>query len=152
LTGPSSIIAGVVYRRGGNQPHDFPNRYEGDFFYSDYYTGEMTRMTLVQGNWQLAAPVSGQPSATVWATSFVGATDYAIGPQGGIWYTSHQFGQLRRILFFEGTVDVPVVNQPAVPTPLYFDIQGRRVDRPGASGIYFVRGGKDGETKKVILK
>lgn len=103
-TGAKAVISAGIYRHPAGGTRAFPAEYEGDAFISDYYAGFMRRLHQTGVAWDLAAPVTGQPSSTDWAQGLVNVSDYAIGPEGGIWYCREYVtdfahsGQIRRIV------------------------------------------------------
>lgn len=136
--GQEAIIAGPVLRLGGMR--SFPREYDGSLFFSDYYKGDLVRLTRAGGGWTVAAPVPGQPDPAYWGTGYSFVADWAIGPDGALWYCRQSTGEVRRI------VHQPAIPPLAAPAPsalrpdAWYDLQGRRIDRPGASGIYFSGG------------
>ncbi|MEQ1832631.1 MAG: PQQ-dependent sugar dehydrogenase [Candidatus Eisenbacteria bacterium] len=80
-----SIISLGPYRRpvGATQP--FPPEYEGDYFYSDYFSGVVRRIGFDGTNW-VSKPAAGQPTATDWAGGAQAVVDAAVGPDGALWY------------------------------------------------------------------
>ena len=140
-----AITAGVYRRNGGAA--QFPIEYEGDAFFADYYTGDLSRLKRVAGSWQLAAPVAGQPSGTAWGTGFRFGADWTIGPDGAMWWCDQGSGptgsRVHRLIFTP-----PAPPDTTEQDPAYYDLQGRRVDDPRHSGIYFTRRG----AKRLVLK
>ncbi len=146
----SAIISGSVYTRNGGR-HQFPPEYDGDFFFSDYGSGNLLRLENTAGVWSIAPPVIGQPSSRVWADGLITASDYSIGPDGALWYASNRFeGSLNRIAYVFGIDEEEPPPGPDVgpEDPVYYDLQGRRVDDPKQNGLYFTRTGK----RKVVLR
>jgi len=128
-TGSSAaILGGCVYRRPLGVPTGLPSIYEGDYFFSEYYSGFLRRLTGDGASWSLAAPVAGQPSVTDWGQGFVQVSDWAVGPDGALWYcrqavngTSNS-GSIRRIVTTSDTGVPPpaaagVQFAPPRPTP-----------------------------------
>lgn len=143
-----AVIGGGVYRHNGGT-RQFPGPYEGDYFFSDYYSGAVWRLQNVGGVWVLAPPVPGQPTATRWGTGFQGVSDWTIGPDGGLWYVDNDNGRIGRISY-TSTIDVDPIQFPLAPDakPVYYDLQGRRVQNAERSGLYFTKEGR----KRVVLK
>jgi glucose/arabinose dehydrogenase len=79
------IDAGASRRPPGAQ-RPFPRAYEGDHFVADFYDGFIVRLREGAGAWRFAPPVPGQPNDTTWATGVLHASDFAIGPDGALWY------------------------------------------------------------------
>ncbi len=143
-----AVMSAGVYRHNGG-PKQFPGEYEGDYFFNDYYSGSVWRLQNVGGVWALAPPVPGQPDATRWGTGFQGVSDWTVGPDGGLWYVDNDDGRIGRISY-TSTLDVdpaPVFVSPN-QKPVYYDLQGRRVQNTERSGLYFTKEGR----KRVVLK
>jgi glucose/arabinose dehydrogenase len=103
----STVIGGGIYRRpAGATDQGFPASYDGDGFFSDYYTGFLRRMTRDGAAWQLAAPEPGQPSASNWGVGFNLVSDWLFGPEGALWYV-RQSGQIRRVIAAAGPDTTP---------------------------------------------
>ena len=119
LTGPitdfphpegEAIIGGPMYRRPATDSLRFPREYDGDIFYSDYYTGIMRRVKLNGGVWS-PAPAPGQPTSTEWATGLNAVSDMIEFSDGSLWYARQNqgaglSGELRRIMYV-GTANAP---------------------------------------------
>lgn len=136
-TGSSAaVISGGVYRTpsAGNCDHCFPAAYEGDFFFSDYYTGFLRRLKGSGNSWSIAPAVSGQPTSTTWATGFDNVSDYAIGPGGGLWYCNQGSGEIRAIL---GGVDDTTTTPPPTPAPLVTFARPYPQPAPGSVNLSF---------------
>lgn len=129
-TGSSaSIIGGCIYRRPSGSPTRLPPEYEGDLFFSEYYTGFLRRLKGSGSSWALAAPVAGQPTASDWGQGFGQVSDWAVGPDGALWYCRQSLGfaantgDIRRIVATSGAAVPPppapvgVEFAPARPTP-----------------------------------
>jgi glucose/arabinose dehydrogenase len=112
----AAVIAGPVYRPGGSASQPFPAEYQGDFLFSDYYSGVLRRIKGSGSSWSLAPPVAGQPSSTDWAHGFDTVSDYLLRPDGSIWYCRQDIGpgtgEVRRIAYTAGTGSVT----PPTPT------------------------------------
>ena len=106
------MISAGVYRHLGGASRPFPASYEGDYFFSDYYTGDLTRLRgrAVRGAWPRRS--RGQPETTHWATGLNNVADYLLGPDGSLWYcvqydgSTSGDGEIRRIVT-NTTVSVP---------------------------------------------
>lgn len=87
LTNPPhrSIISMGVYRAPPGASDPFPAEYEGDFFFSDYFSGRVRRIGFNGTNW-VPKPAPGQPTADDWATGALQVVDAAIGADGALWY------------------------------------------------------------------
>jgi len=89
-TGLATIDVGP-YRAPVGATHPFPSIYEGDEFFSDYFGGFIRRLKFDGATWQIA-PAAGQPSQLNWAEGIKNPTDFAIAPDGSIWYCSFDHG------------------------------------------------------------
>ncbi len=143
--GRVAISAGLYRRNGGAA--EFPIEYEGDYFFADYTSGDVFRLQRVAGTWQIAPPVAGQPSGTPWGTGFRQVADWTVGPDGALWWCDQASGatgsRVHRVAY---TAPVPV--DTTEQDPACYDLQGRRIDAPQRSGIYFTRRG----AKRLVLK
>ena len=92
-----SVIAGFVYRAPNGANRAWPAQYDGDFFFVDFYTGNLRRLTGSGQSWSLAPAVAGQPTVSDWATGLVNPADLTIGPDGSIVYVSLTGGSIHRI-------------------------------------------------------
>ena len=147
----AAVIAACVYRPAGGAAQPFPAEYQGDFFFSDYYSGVLRRIKGSGSSWSTPAAVPGQPSPTDWGEGFDAVSDYLLRPDGSLWYCRQDTGELRRIVYTAGSGGVenpaPSVNfAPPFPQPsrgsvtltfelstsstvhlAIYDIRGRRV-------------------------
>ena len=101
----ASVIAGFAYRRPAAATAPWPLAYEGDFFYIDFYRDDLIRLTGSDQSWSIAPDVNGQPEAGRWANGLISAADFAIAPDGAVYYVQLT-GSLHRIRY-TGTI-VPV--------------------------------------------
>jgi len=81
----ASIMAGPAYHVRMNGTANFPNRYEGDIFFSEYTSGDVFRLRRNGNTWALAPADSGQQDPKVWATGFENVSDWRLGPDGAVW-------------------------------------------------------------------
>lgn len=95
--GGASVIAAGVYRAPPGASRAWPADYAGDFFLSDYYSGDMRRLKGSGNSWTLAAPVAGQGDPEFWASGLYGVSDYAMHSDGSLWYCDQGNGQIRSI-------------------------------------------------------
>jgi len=99
------IIGGGVYRRPTSGSSRFPFEYEGDYFFSDYYSGALRRLEGSGQSWALASPMPGQPSSTDWGTGLAEVSDYLVAADGSLWYCrqgiggASNTGEIRRIAY-----------------------------------------------------
>jgi len=102
--GEAAVISATVYRRPPGALQAFPTEYEGNYFFCDYYTGNLRRLIPSGATWRIAPAVPGQPSLVTWATGLAGVSDYLVGPDGAIWYclqysgNPSPSGEIRRIV------------------------------------------------------
>ncbi len=144
----ASVISAGVYRQNGGASQ-FPSDYEGDIFFSDYFSGEIYRLKNIGSGWTIAPPVPGQPSPTAWADGFFGVTDFAIGPDGALWYLRQGTDErIHRIAYVGPTAVDPSFTPAPSPDRAFYDLQGRRVDEPKQNGLYFTREGR----RKVVVR
>ncbi|MBI5182654.1 MAG: PQQ-dependent sugar dehydrogenase [Nitrospirae bacterium] len=95
----ASVIAGIVYK-GINYPNDasLPSEYDGTFFFNDYYTGNLRVLRQSSGVWGLVAGVD----STNFGTGFNYVSDWAVGPDGAIYYVySGSGGRIGRIAYVQ---------------------------------------------------
>jgi hypothetical protein len=64
----------------------FPPEYEGDAFFTDYYRGFLRRMTPDGAGWTVAPPVPGQPAPSNWGDPYGLICDFAVAPDGRLYY------------------------------------------------------------------
>lgn len=95
----NAVMSAGVYRKPTGALGGFPPEYEGDYFFSDYYSGDMWRLKRSGGTWSVAPAVPGQPSSAHWAGGLDSVSDYLLGPDGGLWYCNQSSGEIRRIAF-----------------------------------------------------
>ena len=101
---PVATISGGPYRAPAGASRPFPGEYDGDYFFSEYYSGVLRRLKGRGASWSVAPPAPGQPNPDDWATGLTRVSDYAIGPDGSLWYCkqfvvpSTSTGEIRRIV------------------------------------------------------
>jgi hypothetical protein len=124
-----SAMGGPRYRNQGGT-YDFGPSYEGNAFWSDYYSGEIRRLVNNGGVWGPAPAVPGQPSASNWGAGFNSLTSMQLGRDGAIYIAQHP-GSLKRIRLLGPVNSVVAIsggNQrgPAgepFPQPLVFEVR-----------------------------
>jgi glucose/arabinose dehydrogenase len=84
--GGAAIISAGTSRPFPGKSRSWPTDYSGDLFASDYYSGDLRRLTYTNGAWAIAPPVPGQPAAGTWGTGFGAVSDWRLGPDGALWY------------------------------------------------------------------
>jgi glucose/arabinose dehydrogenase len=97
--GRSVIAAGIFRSPASPGVGAFPASYDGDGFFSDYYTGILRRMVRDGATWRLADPVPGQPTLQNWGSGFGFVSDWLFGPDGDLWYCRQGSGQIRRVSY-----------------------------------------------------
>ena len=125
--GSAVIITTGRYRAPAGATQPFPAAYAGNIFVSDFYAGNLWRLTGSVDTWSIAAPVPGQPAGEHWGEGMDLVSDYAVGPDGTLYYcrmaTDLNFtdgtGQIRRIRA-SASLDTPATARPAaVLRPAY---------------------------------
>jgi glucose/arabinose dehydrogenase len=90
LGGAAIIAAGYLWFPATTDLMALPTRYEGNLFFSDYYSGVVVRLSFgaVNGSlgWFVASPESGQPDADHWGVGFAHVADWRQGPDGALWF------------------------------------------------------------------
>ena len=61
---PTAVMSFGRYRNAQGGPYDFGAAYEGDYFYSEYYSGLMRRLALNGIGWIPVPAVAGSPRRT----------------------------------------------------------------------------------------
>ncbi len=122
----AAVICAGSYRRPAAAASGFPLDYEGNVFLNDYYKGFLRRLAPSGGGWALAPPVAGQPEPDNWGVGFQNVSDWAVGPDGALWYCRQAdalfnpgTGAIRRITW---DLSTPLANAPVqffapVPSP-----------------------------------
>ncbi len=93
----AAIIPLGRYRAPPGAARPFPAAYEGEVFVSDFYAGHLWHLAASGAAWVIAPPVPGQPAGDYWGDGFDAVSDYAIGPDGSIYYPRMDAGEIRRI-------------------------------------------------------
>ena len=121
-----AISSAGVYRPVLGASHNWPpESYDGDYFYGEYYTGDLYRLKEIKGVWIPAPQVLGQPDSLRWAKGLYSAVDFLVGPEGSLYwlaqYDSTLFGptgSLQRIRNIGATTSAPI--DPALSARIYF--------------------------------
>ena len=120
---PTAVISASIYRAPGGATLPFPGEYDGNFFFSEYYSGFLRRLVGSGSSWSIAPPAPGQADPDNWGTGLVNVSDYAVGPDGALWFC-RQFtsggstGEIRRIAHTATTgVPSPTASAPRFATP-----------------------------------
>jgi glucose/arabinose dehydrogenase len=97
----TAIMSFGRYRNAPNGVHNLGVAYDGDYFFSEYFTGAVRRLRFNGTAWIPAPPVAGQPNPTDWAAGFQSVVDTAIGADGAIYFvkqfSANLHGALGRI-------------------------------------------------------
>lgn len=139
-----AVISAGLYRRNGGA-FQFPPGYEGNYFFHDYYFGDLYRLERFGNAWQIGPPVPGQPNGQAWGTGFWFSADWTVGPDGAMWWMDRS--SVHRLSFTVPAAVDPVIVPPSREDRAFYDLQGRRVQDPKRNGLYFTRTGK----KRVVL-
>jgi hypothetical protein len=83
--GPAAI-GGATYYSVPGSPISFPSSYDGDYFFADWGLAFLRRVTFGPSGWEIAPPVSGQPSPENWAEGILMAVDFEVGPDGALYF------------------------------------------------------------------
>jgi len=103
-TGQFAVISAGLYRPPAGAARPFPGEYDGDYFFGDYYLGFLRRLKGSGASWSTAPPAPGQADPDRWATGLQQVSDYAVGPDGSLWFCrqfvnpSTPTGEIRRIV------------------------------------------------------
>lgn len=106
-----SVISMGVYRAPAGGAYAFPEEYEGDIFFSDYYGGFIRRLSW--NGTRLTEGVTSSPVMTQWGGGVGQIADAIVGPDGAIWYCRQGInyaantGQIRAIRYTSPPVSVP---------------------------------------------
>ncbi|MCA8978157.1 MAG: PQQ-dependent sugar dehydrogenase [Planctomycetes bacterium] len=85
-----ALISLGVYRASPSAPYRFGASYDGDYFYTDHFSGRIWRLHRAGAGWSPAAPVPGQYSVELWATGIAWITDARVGPDGAFYFVERQ--------------------------------------------------------------
>lgn len=120
-----SISSAGVYRPILGASNNWPSEYHGDLFYGEYYSGRLHRLNNFKGTWVPADSAPGQPSAATWATGLASAVDFAVGPDGSLYYLSQYdstltgpTGRIQRVKY--PGASGPVSVDPVLAQQIYF--------------------------------
>jgi glucose/arabinose dehydrogenase len=148
-TGYSAIEGAGIYRPVPGGGANWPGEYQGDAFFGDYYFSGLRRLKYTAGEWMTPPPVAGQPDADNWATGMYWAVDFAVGPDGSLWWLkawddsfNPSSGMVRRIRY-TGPADVAA--SPAVAVPL----RAAPIRRPARRPAVHAAGARAREARRV---
>jgi glucose/arabinose dehydrogenase len=120
-SGQFAVISAGLYRPPAGASRPFPGVYDGDYFFGDYYLGFLRRLKGSGTSWSVAPPAPGQADPDNWATGLQQVSDYAVGPDGSLWFCrqfvnpSTPTGEIRRIVR-TSTVGIPRPHSAAGPS------------------------------------
>jgi glucose/arabinose dehydrogenase len=145
----AAIVGGVIYRAPLGAASPFPAGYQGDIFFSDFYSTWLHRLKNTGGNWALAS-APGQPNANDWGAGESAVSDYAVGPDGSLFYCALGGGEIRRIRYGDTTSVPPppavtIEFRPPYPSPASGQVSFDFVLPTSASvslSVYDLRGGR----------
>jgi glucose/arabinose dehydrogenase len=133
-TGSASVI-------GGAFPSAYPAAYAGNYFFGDYSNDLIKRMTL--------NPDDTTNTVTDFITNAGGPTDIQVGPDGNLWYTAINVGELRKLIYSTGN-QPPVAQVSAAPTqgsaPLTVNFSGANSSDPDGDALTYSWNFGDGTT------
>lgn len=147
--GVTASIISVGRYRGTGGIYTFPPSHEGDYFYSDYYSGWIRRIRFDGVSWVPAPAATGQPNATDWADNIAYVSDWLTGPDGAIYYCK-QFSSpsIRRIVYINpsGVDDAPR------PHPVQLTVFPNPFSAGGPGGVSIaLSGGAAGRSDVTIF-
>jgi len=96
----SALISLGVYRVPQNAPWRFGSGYDGDYFYTDHFSGSIWRLREQGGVFGIAPAVPGQTNAELWGQGVNWIVDAQFGPDGALYYcerANSSTGSVKRI-------------------------------------------------------
>ena len=135
--GFASIMTAGIYRPVPGGSANWPSEYWGNLFYGDVFFARLRRLLRSGNAWVSPPPVPGQPAPDDWATDLHLSSDFAVGPDGSLYWLKMwdgngepETGSLRRIRYIGPTVSVPdPLLDPralrAVPNPFHQRVELR---------------------------
>lgn len=143
-----SVVSVGIYRAPAGATAPWPVEYHGDYFYADFFDGKIRRIQGSGQNWSLAPAVPGQPDPDHWATDLgSGLVDFALGPDGSLYYLNLYSGELRRIVSTTTTaapvgsgLELDMWAQPSTMTARTSLRFSRGLELPNQVRIYDVAG------------
>jgi len=129
LGGAAIVAAGFLWFPSAREPAALPSRYQGNLFYSDYYSGAVVRLEYGAVNgplgWSVASPETGQPTPGHWGEGFAHVADWRQGPDGALWYCGQSEAG-----FTPGTGVLARIRAATVPGPAGTPLVLRLLDSP----------------------
>jgi glucose/arabinose dehydrogenase len=95
-----ALISVGVCRVPATAPWRFGASYDGDYFYTDHFTGRIWRLQDTGSGWAIAPPVPGQFSPALWGEGVYWIVDAKFGPDGALYFCERVApagGSVRRI-------------------------------------------------------
>ncbi len=124
----AAIVGGLFYTGTS-----YPTQYRGAYFYADYAQSVIRTLTVDTNNTLTSAP-------TIFASNADGPVDFAIGPDGDLYYISISTGELRRIVYPAGQTSI-VASASATPTegpnPLTVQFSSAGSTNPGGGTLQY---------------
>jgi len=137
-TGTGSVI-------GGAFPSAYPSPYVGNYFFGDYSNDNIKRMVL--------NPDDTVSSVADFITGAGGPTDMQLGPDGNLWYTALNVGELRKMIFSSAN-QPPTAVISAAPqqgsAPLSVSFSGSGSSDPDGDALTYAWNFGDGGTASGI--
>ncbi len=119
-----AISSASVYRPLPGAPYNWPDEFNGDYFYGEFYSGNFWRLKNVKGVWMPSDSLPGQPAGGFFATGMSTALDFQTGPDGSYYYLSQDDstgfgnGSIQRIRHLGPTQPLSVLD--AIGGPIAF--------------------------------
>jgi len=138
LGGAAIVAVGYLWFLQPIGPATLPPRYQGDLFFSDYYSGAVVRLVhgAVNGMpvWSVAPPEPGQPTPDHWGVGFEHVADWRQGPDGALWYCAQSDAG-----FTPGTGVLARIRAATVPGPAEVPLALRLLNSPavGSASLRF---------------
>lgn len=95
-----ALISLGVCRAPASAPWRFGANYDGDYFYTDHFTGRIWRLHEQGGSWGIAPPVPGQFANELWGEGVYWIVDAKFGADGALYFcerVASTTGSVRRI-------------------------------------------------------
>jgi glucose/arabinose dehydrogenase len=141
----TSVTAGPMVRTDSQQPLSFPPTYDGDYFFFEFFSGSLIRLSKTAGTWDVAPMEPGQYDPLSWGFGLGGVTDAALGPDGALYFLAMNAGLpgvnltpgLHRVSVAPGVTAAPAVTGAerlaVVPNPARASLGATiRARNPGA--------------------
>jgi glucose/arabinose dehydrogenase len=141
--GYHAIETASVYRPVPGGAANWPPEYWGNLFLGDYYLSRMRRLVRSGATWTYADSVAGQPNRLEWSGGMFWAVDFAVGPDGSLYWLKAwddsfrpSSGMIRRIRYLGATTAVGPARDAgparATPNPFTREVELASAFAPGA--------------------